>query len=179
LHNKPLTTYCIAIDIFTHLGNYFCTKISPRRHILGHPVIIIAAQKTNWSRHIQGTLLFLFVLVRTTTKSIQFINKPVFLLSFFHCWYFAFISEAATTKKRQFIYDLSMLCLGFGHILGQKCCLFNLYKRLKDNSYNLKQTTLLCEMLHQKDDATPTFLMTCWFEWTNTYLFVHLYKYKT
>jgi hypothetical protein len=59
-------------------------------------------------------IFILFILVRTTTKSIQFINKPVFLLSFFPCWYFAFISKGATTKKRQFIYDLSMLCLGLG-----------------------------------------------------------------
>jgi hypothetical protein len=53
-------------------------------------------------------------LVSTTTKSIQFIKKPVFLFWFFPCCCFGFISKAATTKNRQFIYDLSMLCLGLG-----------------------------------------------------------------
>jgi hypothetical protein len=47
----------------------------------------------------------------TTTKSIQFINKPVFLFWFFPCFCFAFISKVATTKNRHFIYDQSMLCL--------------------------------------------------------------------
>jgi hypothetical protein len=31
---------------------------------------------------------------------------------FFPCCYFGFISKAATTKNRQFIYDLSMLTFG-------------------------------------------------------------------
>jgi hypothetical protein len=52
---------------------------------------------------------FLFVLVRTTTKSIQFINKPVFLFSFFPCCYFAFISKQQQQKNRHFIYDLCHL----------------------------------------------------------------------
>jgi hypothetical protein len=42
--------------------------------------------------------IFCFLLVRTTTKSIQFINKPVFLFWFFPCCVFGFISKAATTK---------------------------------------------------------------------------------
>jgi hypothetical protein len=46
---------------------------------------------------------FLFILARTTTKSIQFINKPVFLFWFFPYCCFGFISKAATTKNRQFI----------------------------------------------------------------------------
>jgi hypothetical protein len=53
-----------------------------------------------------------FILVRTTTKSIQFIYKPVFLFWFFPCCCFGFISKAATTKNCQFIYNLSMLSLG-------------------------------------------------------------------
>jgi hypothetical protein len=56
----------------------------------------------------------LFILVHTTTKSIQFINEPVFLFWFVSYSCFGFISKAATTKNRQFIYDLSMLCLGLG-----------------------------------------------------------------
>jgi hypothetical protein len=40
----------------------------------------------------------LFILVLTTTKSIQFINKPVFLFWYFACCCFGFISKAATTK---------------------------------------------------------------------------------
>jgi hypothetical protein len=51
---------------------------------------------------------------RTATKSIQFIHKPVFLFRFLPCCCFAFISKAATTKNRHFIYNLSMLCLGLG-----------------------------------------------------------------
>jgi hypothetical protein len=49
---------------------------------------------------------------RTSTKSIEIINKPVFLFWFFRCCCFGFISKAATTKNRQFIFDLSLLCLG-------------------------------------------------------------------
>jgi hypothetical protein len=55
---------------------------------------------------------FLFILVRTTTKSIQFINKPVFLFSFFPCCCFAFISKQQQQKNRHFIYDLIILWLG-------------------------------------------------------------------
>jgi hypothetical protein len=47
-------------------------------------------------------------------KFIKWINKPVFLFWFFPCCCFGFISKAATTKNRQFMYDLSMLCLGLG-----------------------------------------------------------------
>jgi hypothetical protein len=54
---------------------------------------------------------FLFILVRTTTKSMQFINKPVFLFLFFPCCCFAFISKQQQQKNRHFIYDLSMLWL--------------------------------------------------------------------
>jgi hypothetical protein len=62
---------------------------------------------------------FLFILVRTTqlrtaTKSIQFINKPVFLLSFFPYCCFAFISKQQQQNNRHFIYYLRMLCLGLG-----------------------------------------------------------------
>jgi hypothetical protein len=59
-------------------------------------------------------LYFLFILVRTPTTSIQFISKQVFLFWFFLCCCFAFISKAATTKNRHFIYDLSMLSLDLG-----------------------------------------------------------------
>jgi hypothetical protein len=64
-------------------------------------------------------LYFLFILELTTTKSIQFINKPVFLFKFFPCCCFGLISKAATTKPRQFIYDLSMLCLGLADELRE------------------------------------------------------------
>jgi hypothetical protein len=47
-------------------------------------------------------------------KSIQFINKPVFLFSFFPCCCFAFISKQQQQKNHHFIYDLSMLYLGLG-----------------------------------------------------------------
>jgi hypothetical protein len=47
---------------------------------------------------------FMLSLVRTTTKSIQFISKPVFSFWFFPCCCFGFICKAATTKNRQFIY---------------------------------------------------------------------------
>jgi hypothetical protein len=70
------------------------------------------------SIHKKMTFYFLFVLVRTITKSIQFINKPVFLFWFFSCCCFgcfAFISKQATTKNRYFIYELSMLCLGLNN----------------------------------------------------------------
>jgi hypothetical protein len=59
-------------------------------------------------------LYVLFILVRTTTISIQFIIKPVFWFWLFPCCCFAFISEAVTTKNSQFIYDLSMLYSGLG-----------------------------------------------------------------
>jgi hypothetical protein len=64
---------------------------------------------------------FLFILVRTTTKSIQIISKPVmFLFWFFSCCCFGFINKAATTKNCQFIYDLSLLCLGLEFSHGKK-----------------------------------------------------------
>jgi hypothetical protein len=78
-------------------------------------------ENNNWmsksrSKHTWKKLrfYFLFILVITTTNSIEFINKPVFLFWFFPCCCFGFTSKAATTKDRQFIYDLSMLCLGLG-----------------------------------------------------------------
>jgi hypothetical protein len=58
------------------------------------------------------TIFFFLILVRTTTKSIQFINKPVFLFSFLPCCCFAFIIKQQQQKNLHFIYDLSMLCLG-------------------------------------------------------------------
>jgi hypothetical protein len=57
-------------------------------------------------------ILFFFILVSTTTKSIQI-----------PCCSFGFISKAATTKKRQFIYDLSVL-LAF----KKKMCILREYK---------------------------------------------------
>jgi hypothetical protein len=57
--------------------------------------------------------IFMFILVRTTTKSIQFIKKSVFLF-FFSCCCFGFFGKAATIKNRQLIFDLSMLSLGLG-----------------------------------------------------------------
>jgi hypothetical protein len=56
----------------------------------------------------------------TTTKSIQFINKPVFLFSFFPCCCFDFISKQQQQKNRHFIYDLSMLWLGIGKNLNMR-----------------------------------------------------------
>jgi hypothetical protein len=60
---------------------------------------------------------FLFILVRTTTKSIQFINKPVFLFSFFRVVVLLLLANSNNYKNRHFIYDLSMLwlCLGLYH----------------------------------------------------------------
>jgi hypothetical protein len=68
---------------------------------------------------------YLFILVRTTTKSIQFINKPVFLISFFPCCCFAFISKQQHQKNRHFIYDLSMLWLGLDltHEISYTVCI--------------------------------------------------------
>jgi hypothetical protein len=61
-------------------------------------------------------------------KSIQFIHKPVFLFWFFPCCCFGFTNKAATTKNRQIIYDLSMLCLGLGCITDgdtiQRCIIW-------------------------------------------------------
>jgi ABC-type microcin C transport system permease subunit YejE len=57
------------------------------------------------------TFYFLFILVRTTSKSIQFINKPVFLFWFFPCCCFAFISKAATAKNHHFIYIRSQYAM--------------------------------------------------------------------
>jgi hypothetical protein len=57
------------------------------------------------------TIWYLVILVRTTKKSIQSINKPVFLFWFFSCCCFGFISKAATTKNRQFVSDFSMICM--------------------------------------------------------------------
>jgi hypothetical protein len=62
-------------------------------------------KKTNQFRgglwHIQGPSIRKknddFILERTTTKSIQFIYKPVFLFRFFPCCCFASIRKAATT----------------------------------------------------------------------------------
>jgi hypothetical protein len=66
----------------------------------------------------------MFILVRTTTKFIQLINKPGFLLGFFPFCCFGFISKAATTNNRQFKYDLSMLCLGFDLYITSELQLF-------------------------------------------------------
>jgi hypothetical protein len=63
-------------------------------------------------------LFFLFILVRTTTKSIQFIKKPVFLFSFFLCCCFAFISRQQQQKNLHFIYDISMLRLGLSCVMS-------------------------------------------------------------
>jgi hypothetical protein len=70
---------------------------------------------------------FLFILVRTTTKSIQFINKPVFLFSFFPCCCFAFISKQQQQKNRHFIYDLSMIFQSFISMLQ-----ISLFGNMKD-----------------------------------------------
>jgi hypothetical protein len=78
---------------------------------------------------------FLFILVRTTTKSIQFMNKPVFLFWFFPCCCFAFISKAATTKNRQFIYDLSMLWWGL-------FCQTTMFSCIKYQTWHLALPTL-------------------------------------
>jgi hypothetical protein len=68
------------------------------------------------------TILF-FVYFGTYNNKIHTIYKQtsvfvlvfsMFLFWFFPCCCFGFISKAATTKNLQFIYDLSMLCLGLG-----------------------------------------------------------------
>jgi hypothetical protein len=45
-------------------------------------------------------------------KSIQFINKPVFLFHFFHVDFLLLLANSNNNKNRHFIYVLSMLCLG-------------------------------------------------------------------
>jgi hypothetical protein len=48
------------------------------------------------------TIFCLFVLVRTTTKSIQFINKPFVFVFIFSILLFCFYYQTATTKKSSF-----------------------------------------------------------------------------
>jgi hypothetical protein len=66
------------------------------------------------------TILF-FVYFGTHNNKIHKIYKQtsVFVLVF-ACCCFDFINKAATTKNRQFIYDLSMLCLGFDSYVSLK-----------------------------------------------------------
>jgi hypothetical protein len=68
--------------------------------------------KTKAQPYKKMTILF-FVYFGTHNNKIHTIYKQasVFVL-IFPCCCFGFISKAATTKNRQFIYDLSMLCLG-------------------------------------------------------------------
>jgi hypothetical protein len=76
---------------------------------------------------------FLFILVRTTTKSIQFTNKPVFLLLFFPCWYFAFISKAATIKIVN-LYTISV-CYAWALLTREKTWNNNKWRIISHHSW--------------------------------------------
>jgi hypothetical protein len=63
----------------------------------------------------KNDLIFCLLLLCTTTKPKQIINKPVHCSVFvlvFPCCCFDFIRKIATTKSWKFTYDISMLMLG-------------------------------------------------------------------
>jgi hypothetical protein len=78
------------------------------------------------AENIQKKKILFFVCFGTHNNKIHTMYKQtsVFVL-IFPCCCFAFISKAATTKNRYFIYHLSMICLGLGsrpkHSL---CCMY-------------------------------------------------------
>jgi hypothetical protein len=102
-----------------------CTKYRKKIELFGYPINPIFSQIF---RLTQGPSIrkmnYYFIFIKflfwytTQTKSIQFINKPLFLFWLFPCYCFGFISKAATTKNRQFIYDLSLLWFNLKKIIS-------------------------------------------------------------
>jgi hypothetical protein len=114
-----------SINSAKHISsNYFITRLSyiqfyqsmTLRFLLSLAIHLGICKAQAYEK--KWRFYFLFILERTTKKSILFMNNPVFLFWFFPCCCFGFIGKAATTKNRQFIYDLSMLCLGLGYLIS-------------------------------------------------------------
>jgi hypothetical protein len=55
---------------------------------------------------------FLFILVRTTTKSLQFINKPIFW--FFTCFGFVLVLLAKQQQQKVNLYTISVYTYAWG-----------------------------------------------------------------
>jgi hypothetical protein len=88
----------IVVRIFSHINTFptqpitnFYNKSSPR----------------------PKNFIFLFFWYAQQQNPYKLLKKPMFLFWFSPCCCIGFISKVATTKNRQFIYDLSMLYLGF------------------------------------------------------------------
>jgi hypothetical protein len=68
-------------------------------------------KNTQNSRPKKMTILFFVYFGTHNNKTIQFINKPVFLFSFFPCFCFAFISKQQQQQKSS-LYTISV-CYGW------------------------------------------------------------------
>jgi hypothetical protein len=68
-------------------------------------------------KHTKKKLRFysLFILERPTTKSIQFINKPVFLFWFFHVVVLVLPAKQQQQKSSIYIFDI---CLGLAFFIS-------------------------------------------------------------